>query len=286
MKYPLFFNNTAKSARANKFRSWFAKNTDHFDLIEPSSADDMKTRLQAQAAQNTPIVAVAGGDGTLGIAAQALANTNTALAVFPAGTANVFSLEMGFKSGFDFAWQVLKQGKTQNIDLFAINGKPFLQMAGIGLDARAVELTTWELKKKWGPLSYVFSAVKAMKEPLPHLTLTTDSGETISARSILLGNGAKYGGNFPLFGDACNTDGQLDIVAFTNPLSSILLECSKALVSRGFHINANNANFRYLRCSAATISCDSPIPCEMDGDHATYTPITITKFGHLKVLVP
>ena len=64
---------------------------------------------------------------------------------------NVFSREIGIRPDFDHALHILNTGRSKNVDLFAFNGQVFLQMAGIGADARAVELTTWEMKKMESP---------------------------------------------------------------------------------------------------------------------------------------
>ena len=64
MRIPLFFNNTARSARADRFRRWLDGHRDLFDVIEPESREDMLRHLAARADSGTPVVAVAGGDGT------------------------------------------------------------------------------------------------------------------------------------------------------------------------------------------------------------------------------
>lgn len=73
MKIPLFFNNTARSARAGRFRRWLKRYGSVFDVMEPESSEDMLNRLAAQARSGAPAVAVAGGDGTLRLAAAPLA---------------------------------------------------------------------------------------------------------------------------------------------------------------------------------------------------------------------
>jgi diacylglycerol kinase family enzyme len=40
----------------------------------------------------------------------------------------------------------------------------FAQLAGAGLDARAVELVSWKLKKSAGPLAYVVAGFQALAE--------------------------------------------------------------------------------------------------------------------------
>lgn len=246
MKIPLFFNNTARSARAGRFRRWLDRHRDFFDVIEPESREDMLNHLVSQANSGAPAVAVAGGDGTLGIAARALCNTETVLAPFPAGTMNVFSREIGIRPDFDHALHILNTGRSKNVDLFAFNGQVFLQMAGIGADARAVELTTWEMKKKWKALAYVIAGARVCTEKQPHLTLTTDEGRVLEGRSIIFGNGRKYGGPLNFFAEADNSDGLLDAVVFRHSITSIIGEFLMAAVQGGFH-SRRSGSFEYIR---------------------------------------
>lgn len=285
MSIPLFFNNTARSARAARFRRWLDGHGDVFNVVEPKSREEMLALLAAQAHSGAPVIAVAGGDGTLGVAARALCNTETALAPFPAGTMNVFSREIGFRQDFDHALHVLKGGRAKNVDLFAFNGRPFLQMAGIGADARAVELTTWKMKKKWKAFAYVIAGVRAFAERQPRLTLTTDDGRVVEGTSIIFGNGRKYGGPFPLFAEAGNDDGLLDAVVFQRSSPSIIGECLKAAVQGGFH-SRRYGHFEYVRMTGGTVTSAEQAACELDGDYAGTAPVRITRHGTLKVLIP
>lgn len=54
MKIPLFFNNTARSARAGRFRRWLKRYGSVFDVMEPESSEDMLNRLAAQARSGAP----------------------------------------------------------------------------------------------------------------------------------------------------------------------------------------------------------------------------------------
>lgn len=285
MRIPLFFNNTARSARADRFRRWLDGRRDRFDVIEPESREDMLRHLAARAEAGAPVAAVAGGDGTLGVAASALCNTETALALFPAGTMNVFSREMEIRQDFDDALHILDKGRTRKVDLFAFNGCPFLQMAGIGADARAVELTTWEMKKKWKAFAYVLAGFRVCTERLPRLTLTTDDGRVAEGRSIIFGNGRRYGGPLNFFAEADNGDGLLDAVVFQRSIPSIIGECLMAAVHGGFH-SRRNGNFEYIRMTGGTVTATGQAACELDGDYAGNVPVCITRHGMLKVFAP
>lgn len=285
MRIPLFFNNTARSARADRFRRWLAGHRDLFDVIEPESREDMLRHLAARAAAGAPVAAVAGGDGTLGAAAEALCNTGTALALFPAGTMNVFSREMGMRQDFDHALHILNTGRPREVDLFAFNGRPFLQMAGIGADARAVELTTWEMKKKWKAFAYVIAGARVCAERQPRLTLSTDDGRVLEGGAILFGNGRRYGGPLNFFAEADNGDGLLDAVVFQHSIPSIIGECLMAAVHGGFH-SRRHGHFEYIRMTGGIVTSSGHAACELDGDYAGNAPIRITRHGSLKVLAP
>lgn len=285
MRIPLFFNNTARSARADRFRRWLAGHRDLFDVIEPESREDMLRHLAARAAAGAPVAAVAGGDGTLGAAAEALCNTGTALALFPAGTMNVFSREMGMRQDFDHALHILNTGRPREVDLFAFNGRPFLQMAGIGADARAVELTTWEMKKKWKAFAYVIAGARVCAERQPRLTLSTDDGRVLEGGAILFGNGRRYGGPLNFFAEADNGDGLLDAVVFQHSIPSIIGECLIAAVHGGFH-SQRHGRFEYIRMTGGTVTSSGHAACELDGDYAGNAPVQITRHGSLKVLAP
>lgn len=285
MRIPLFFNNTARSARADRFRRWLAGHRDLFDVIEPESREDMLRHLATRAAAGAPVAAVAGGDGTLGAAAEALCNTGTALALFPAGTMNVFSREMGMRQDFDHALHILNTGRPREVDLFAFNGRPFLQMAGIGADARAVELTTWEMKKKWKAFAYVIAGARVCAERQPRLTLSTDDGRVLEGGAILFGNGRRYGGPLNFFAEADNGDGLLDAVVFQHSIPSIIGECLMAAVHGGFH-SRRHGHFEYIRMTGGSVTSSGHAACELDGDYAGNAPVRITRHGSLKVLAP
>lgn len=62
-------------------------------------------------------------------------------------------------------------------------------------------------EKKWKALAYVIAGARVCTEKQPHLTLTTDEAPGIEGRSIIFGNGRKYGGPLNFFAEADNSDG-------------------------------------------------------------------------------
>jgi diacylglycerol kinase family enzyme len=94
------------------------------------------------AAKNMDLVVVLGGDGTLNEAANGLAQTETALAVLPGGSTNVFARTLGLPDDAVEATGVLlhtiEYDRPHRVGLGSVNGRYFLFHAGLGFDAAVV----------------------------------------------------------------------------------------------------------------------------------------------------
>lgn len=101
-------------------------------------------------------------------------------------------------------------------------------------------------EKKWKALAYVIAGARVCTEKQPHLTLTTDEGRVLEGRSIIFGNGRKYGGPLNFFAEADNSDGLLDAVVFRHSITSIIGEFLMAAVQGGFH-SRRSGSFEYIR---------------------------------------
>jgi diacylglycerol kinase family enzyme len=159
--------------------------------------------------------------------------------VLPLGTVNVFARELGIPRQLPQAWSVVLGGRERRIDLprveFQQHGRGttlyFAQLAGAGLDARAIQLVDWGLKKRFGPLAYVMAGLRAMRGP--HGPISVDvSGQTTTGQLVLIGNGRFYGGSHVLFPDADPCDGLLDVRVFSKVSWKVLLRCGLGLLTR------------------------------------------------------
>ena len=128
----------------------------------PTTCVGDATRLAAQSVNDgAETVIVCGGDGTINEAAQSLVGTETALAVWPCGTANVLAREMRLPCD-ENALSELIAGRSARTISVGRAVKPgddwqryFLLMAGIGLDATIVNGVDLGLKRLIGAGAYL-----------------------------------------------------------------------------------------------------------------------------------
>lgn len=106
-------------------------------------------------------IAVAGGDGSLGPAADLAARLGVPLAVLPTGTANNFARAEGVPADVDEACALAARGEqTRALELGHAGEVPFLNLASAGLAPVAAERAA-RLKRVLGPAAYTVGAAAA-----------------------------------------------------------------------------------------------------------------------------
>jgi YegS/Rv2252/BmrU family lipid kinase len=292
----VIFNPAAKGEKARRFRR-------HLDEIGAQSALKLTTgpgearTLATQAvAEGFEIVVAAGGDGTANEVLNGLGDApdgfeRARLGVLPLGTVNVFARELGLPRNIVKAWQTVRKGNETRIDLPRVehqqNGNDrrryFAQMAGAGLDARAVELVSWEIKKRAGPLAYVWAGVQALTGVQAQITAKTSNQET-AGELVLVGNGRLYGGDYHIFPRADLRDGLLDLCIFPRINWLTLARCGPSLLLRG---RLPGSAFVALQASEFTLAAPTTTPFELDGEWIGHLPAKFSiERARLRVIVP
>ena len=291
-RIPLLLNPQAGSFFASGLRSWLNDHTSEFRLIPTRDVEHLRKTAAELAASGAPLVAVAGGDGTLMGAAHGLIGSPTALGILPSGTMNVFSREMGIGSHrFDRALRTMREGHTTKVDIFAVNGKPFLQMAGFGQDARVIQLITPKLKKRWGAAAHLFTGIQVAMERYPVITITLPNGEELSGSQIIMGNGKRYGGEGRLFANACTRDGLLDAAIFHQDGLAVVMEVIGYMMQWGANSRNTSEMTQIRQFPHCTLQADSRMAYHLDGDYIETVEageiVEVKKLPHeLKVCVP
>lgn len=265
------------------------------DVQATQRAGDLQ-RLAAQARdRQQQVVLVAGGDGSLNEAANALALSEVALGVLPGGTANVWARQIGvpvplplYTQQLPDAARSMAAGVIRPIDLGRANGRYFVLWAGVGLDAHVTAQIEprppWE--KRFGIASYVWRAFWiATKYRGTRMAVTIDQHEIkCRALMVLISNAPLYGGIVKPAPNAQLDDGWLDISIFKGgSFREALRHILVVLLRR----TAQDADVISLRGRRLRIWAKRPCYAHVDAEPIGQTPITIEVAPRaLRVIVP
>lgn len=97
------------------------------------SGPECRARAAEEVGRGTRLIIVAGGDGTVGAVAGALAGTPASLGILPMGSLNHLARDLGIPLDPDEAAAIIAAGHERRIDLAEVNGRAFVNNASIGL---------------------------------------------------------------------------------------------------------------------------------------------------------
>jgi diacylglycerol kinase (ATP) len=230
-------------------------------------------------------IVAAGGDGTVNEVVNGLAGSKAKLGLLPVGTMNVFATELGLPvHDLDLCWNIIQGEHARLVDLPSANGKYFVQLAGVGLDAQVVKETSAKLRRSFGPLSYLISAAQIAARQPPRLFIHSENATTDEGSFVLVGNGRLYGGPFPFFKQAVIDDGWFDVVVFKR---LGYLEIIKYLQDVIFSSEIRAPEIEYFQTRKLRVESDQLVPVEVDGELVGNCPVEFAiREKSLEVLAP
>jgi YegS/Rv2252/BmrU family lipid kinase len=267
-----------------------------------SREEGIRVASQAREAWGTErwgVFLVAGGDGTVNSAVQALAGSDVPVGILPVGVGNVAARQLGLPLSLRQACQAAVFGETRAIDLGVANGRPFLSMAGIGFDAAVVHSVRPQMKKRLGALAYVLRALRAATQYryVPISVRIEDGGARVVERVeenwfVVVANGPTYSYRWKAVPWAAMDDGELDICMFGKTrVWGISAQVIYALLGR--HLALPSVLYRraqriHIEASSRAAGQSSEQACvQVDGEPAGFTPVQVSCLaGALKVKMP
>ena len=206
-----------------------------------------------------------GGDGTINEVAAEVVGTEASLGIVRAGSGNGVARELGTHRRADLALAAALTGPEHAIDTGVIDGRLFLNVAGIGFDATmALDFNELGTERR-GPLRYsavVFRSVFAYRAARYRIELDDEVIET-SALVLAVANLPQYGSRAVIAPQAAPFDGLLDLVVIGDrgPLARA------GLVPRLFDQSIGKAAGVMLRTMRrVVVSCDTPMAYHVDGE--------------------
>ena len=206
--------------------------------VEPIVAPDkLPERMRMAEREGYDTVAAAGGDGTVRSVAQSLIGSRLRLGVIPVGTANNIARSLKIPFENQAALEVLAQGRERRIDIGKVGGEYFLEGAGVGLFADAIEAIggselrpnqVLRILRLLGPLWW--------NPNVSSLRLTLDGvKQSEQAIMVAIANTPYLGEGIPIAPEARLNDGLFDIILIGEMTRWELAQFARSAL-RGTHL--------------------------------------------------
>lgn len=263
---------------------------EHGDVthLEPPSLDTFDEDVR-RAARGKDLVVVAGGDGTVNCALNALEEeiSGLSLAVLPMGTGNDFARTLGLPQDPLAAARAVASGDDAAFDYGRATGgatrRLFLNACMGGFPVAVNKAIDEDTKKRLGAIAFWVGGAKAVVD-LPSFNVKLDGLELPECVAVGVGNGRTAGGGIAVFPDASPQDARLDCCAMqVSGLRDGVELATK--VRSGDHVPLDNVHI--VKGTRIEISSDPDLEFNVDGDLVGLkTPATFEIAGTLNIRVP
>ena len=240
-------------------------------------------------------VVAAGGDGTVSALCYALAGSGIPIMIYPAGTANLFALNMRIPLDPARLAQMTLHGTTRDIDLGELTYGPeetrtgFIVAAGAGFDASIMEAAD-RLKHALGPVAYLVGALQNLAPTVSRFTLTID-GETVQSEGIaaLVMNVARVQFDLSLAPASDPSDGVFEVVIVrTRNVPELIPTVWSAFLERFVQTPGGTVGLEVHTGRDIHVAAEPALPLQYDGEVlAATTPLRARVLpGATRLLVP
>jgi diacylglycerol kinase (ATP) len=139
-----------------------------------------------RAAAGAELIFVWGGDRTVQRCVDAVAGTGAAVAILPAGTANLLATNLHVPNDLTRAVRVGLRGNRRELDTRPVNGEHFAVMAGAGFDARMISSADRAMKDRMGRVAYIYTAARSVFARRVTATVEVDGHRFFEGRVSLV----------------------------------------------------------------------------------------------------
>jgi diacylglycerol kinase family enzyme len=234
---------------------------------------------RAEIERGADLIVAAGGDGTINEVVEGMVGTGAALAILPAGTANVLATETKLGRGLERVAARLDRCRPHRVSLGHLTcdggrvSRHFLLMAGIGLDAHIVYHLSDSLKARAGKLAYWVAAWSVLGRRLPQIQVEI-GGCVRQCSFALLSRVRNYGGDFEIARSVTLFDNRFETVLFEG-ISS--LNYVKYFAGVALGRLAGMKGVTVLEATEVRLSCpgDSRAYVQVDGEYAGRLPAEV-----------
>ena len=285
-KAMLIINPTSGGEKALDYKEKLEnKAKEYFEYVETKiteKAKDATAFAEEASKENYEAVIVFGGDGTVNEVISGIAEKDyiPKLGIIPGGTGNLITKLLEISQDIDEAIDQLDFNKTNSIDIGKANKSYFGYIFSVGSLPEAIHNVEIEDKTKYGVLAYAINTIKSViKDEVFNIKIETENGSYEGEASQVLVLLSNYYADKKIFED--NKDGYANILILKNASIISKLSLIPDLLKGDI---VENDNIEYIKAKDITISSDTKLESDIDGDRSDDLPVKITVLGnHIEI---
>lgn len=285
-KAMLIINPTSGGEKALDYKEKLEnKAKEYFEYVETKiteKAKDATAFAEEASMENYEAVIVFGGDGTVNEVISGIAEKNyiPKLGIIPGGTGNLITKLLEISQDIDEAIDQLDFNKTNAIDIGKANKSYFGYIFSVGSLPEAIHNVEIEDKTKYGVLAYAINTIKSViKDEVFNIKIETENGNYEGEASQVLVLLSNYYADKKIFEE--NKDGYANILVLKNASIISKLSLIPDLLKGDI---VENDNIEYIKAKDITISSDTKLESDIDGDQSDDLPVKITVLGnHIEI---
>lgn len=207
-------------------------------------------------------VVVAGGDGTIKLAAEAMEDKQIPLGIIPAGSANGLAFNLELPTTMEDQVKVALGDEFLEMDLLELNGEICLHMSDLGVNAELIKnYESSTIRGKFGYLLQTIPTLINSKYPFK-FTIKTGKGE-FEREGILLAfaNAQKYGTGANVNPEGQLDDGVFEILVFKN------FDIFQILKTLRNEVKHDPEFIEIIPAKEARVTCKKPVAFQIDGEY-------------------
>jgi putative lipid kinase SP_1045 len=285
-KAMLIINPTSGGEKALDYKEKLEnKAKEYFEYVETKiteKAKDATAFAEEASKENYEAVIVFGGDGTVNEVISGIAEKDyiPKLGIIPGGTGNLITKLLEISQDIDEAIDQLDFNKTNAIDIGKANKSYFGYIFSVGSLPEAIHNVEIEDKTKYGVLAYAINTIKSViKDEVFNIKIETENGSYEGGASQVLVLLSNYYADKKIFEE--NKDGYANILVLKNASIISKLSLIPDLLKGDI---VENDNIECIKAKDITISSDTKIESDIDGDQSDDLPVKITVLGnHIEI---
>jgi diacylglycerol kinase (ATP) len=232
--------------------------------LEVQKSSQAPARVEQALGAGADLIFVWGGDGTVQRCLGVVAGSDAALAIVPAGTANLFATNLEIPQDIEQAVRIGLEGKRRKLDVGRVNGERFGVMAGAGFDASMIHGAGRSSKERFGRAAYVWTGARSLRAKPFKTRIAIDGNSWFKgdATCVLIGNVGRLFGGIQVFQDAEPDDGRLEIGVVT---ADSLAEWARTLARTAIGQSERSPLVRSTSAAKIDVKLDRKVRYELDG---------------------